>query len=122
MAQLVRALHSHCRGHRFESCHDHPLFYPIILTFRDRKGIIWLFLNIFNFQPLGGGGMFFILVISVALIYFSVYFAIYRKEVYPKPDNFIFCYLELFYPVILIKSSIVFVIFLSLELCTIFAW
>lgn len=23
LAQLVRALHSHCRGHRFESCSDH---------------------------------------------------------------------------------------------------
>ena len=65
--------------------------------------------------------MFLILAISVVLIYFSVYFAIYRKKVYPKPDSLMFYYLELFNPVIFVKSSLVFVIFFSWELFTLFA-
>lgn len=65
--------------------------------------------------------MFLILAISVVLIYFSVYFAFYRKKVYPKPDGLVFNFLELFNPVIFVKSSLVFVIFFSWELFTLFA-
>ena len=65
--------------------------------------------------------MFFILAISVFFIYFSVYFSIYRKKVYPKPDGLVYNFLELFNPVILIKSSLVFVIFFSWELFTLFS-
>lgn len=61
-----------------------------------------------------------LLIASIFLIY-SGLFMFFWDKVVPEPDSLVYCFLDLFNPVIFAKSAIVFVIATSWEFFTIFA-
>lgn len=65
--------------------------------------------------------MIAILLISSVFIIFSGLFMFFWDEIKPEPDSLIYCFLDIFNPVIFAKSAIVLVIAGSWQLFTIFA-